>query len=160
MAALARGPRAGDCEGIAGAVGQAGGWRRHAVAMAVAVVEAAPARWCLVLVARLCGTRVAVGAPVAALALTTPSITTALDPATTADLMAIAVVWCAPWESSLDPSKLNDLIIFDSLGVYGALGDILIICVKFALWETLFSRDITIFGSHFLTHVTNSIFSY
>ena len=61
----------------------------------------------------------------------------------------------------LDPSKLNDVLALVALWVNGALGDILSSIVSNSHFRKRpVARDMTIFGSHILPHVTGNVFTY
>ena len=66
-----------------------------------------------------------------------------------------------PAAPPLDPSKLIILIIFDSLRECEALGDILTSVVSNPPFgKGPGARDMTILGSHFLPHVSESVTLY
>ena len=61
---------------------------------------------------------------------------------------------------ALDPLKLIVLIIFDSLWVSGALGNIRTSIVSNSPFgKRPWVLDMSISGYHFLLHVTNNVFS-
>ena len=65
-----------------------------------------------------------------------------------------------PRGTPLDPSNLMNFMVLETLWGYGALDDILTSIMSNSNWEMALARDMTIFGSHFLFHVTENAYSY